>query len=76
MNRLADGPTLEYSNDARYASQVLLNAADNPVLVLRNGELVGLLRGSDILQWMLLHQAGGRRNMLIGSFTGVGSSDD
>lgn len=41
------------------ASQTLAAAQDHPVPVVSNGEVVGLLRHSDILKWLMVHSPGG-----------------
>jgi len=41
------------------ATQTLASWQDHPVPVVSNGEVVGLLRHSDILRWLMVHSPGG-----------------
>jgi Zn-dependent protease len=61
MSPLSAGPALSDADTAIEASAVLLNAGDRPLPVVRGGNVVGLLRGSDILRWMMLHSEAGPR---------------
>jgi len=47
---------LSPSETALDASAKLAAAGDQPLAVLDGGEIVGLLRGSDVLRWMMLHR--------------------
>ncbi len=43
------------------ALATLLGAGDQPVPVVSDQRIVGLVRGSDILKWVMLHQKGAPR---------------
>lgn len=52
---LMDSNAIGERMPATEAMQALAAHQDQPVPVVRNGEVVGLLRGSDILRWLMLH---------------------
>jgi len=56
MTDLTGGLILSRDDNAMAALQALLAAGDRPVLVVDGQQIVGLLRGSDILKWVMLHQ--------------------
>jgi len=44
------------SDDAAMDASVLLaEAGDQPIAVLQGDDIVGLIRGSDVLRWIMLH---------------------
>jgi CBS domain-containing protein len=47
---------LSPTETALEASAKLAAAGDQPLAVVDGGEIVGLLRGSDVLRWMMLHR--------------------
>jgi len=49
-------PWLEEDTDAREAFQLLAGAGDEPLPVIRDGQVVGLIQHGDIIKWMTLHQ--------------------
>lgn len=56
MSPLERTPTLDADAQATLALNALLAAGDAPVAVLREGQVVGLVRGSDVLRWVALHR--------------------
>lgn len=56
MSDLARTPVLDADALATRALNALLAAGDAPVAVVRNGQVVGLVRGSDVLRWVTLHR--------------------
>ncbi len=56
MTPFEAAPHLSHDDDAVRASSLLLQTGDRPLPVLKRGEVVGLLRGSDILKWMMLNR--------------------
>jgi len=56
MSTLGTARVLESDVMASSALPSLLQAGDEPVAVVSGGEVVGLIRGSDILRWIMLHQ--------------------
>ena len=54
---LDDAHTLEADEMATSALRRLGGVGDQPVAVLRNGRVVGLVRVGDILRWTLMHPA-------------------
>jgi Zn-dependent protease len=56
MSALERTPTLDADAQATLALNALLAAGDAPVAVLRDGQVVGLVRGSDVLRWVALHR--------------------
>jgi Zn-dependent protease len=63
MAGIAAAPVLDADTLASSALNPLLGAGDAPVAVLRGGQVVGLVRGSDVLRWVTLHRdlAGAQR---------------
>lgn len=63
MADMAAAPVLEADTLASSALNPLLGAGDAPVAVVRGGQVVGLVRGSDVLRWVTLHRdlAGAQR---------------
>ena len=55
---LTDSGAIDARMPASNASQVLAAAQDHPVPVVSGAEVVGLLRGSDILRWLMLNERG------------------
>jgi Zn-dependent protease len=55
MTPLAQLRALRDDDKAMEASALLAEAGDQPLAVLRGTEIVGLLRGSDVLRWIMLH---------------------
>jgi Zn-dependent protease len=53
---LAGGVVIEEAMPAAEVSQVLASRGDQPVPVVRGGDVVGLLRGSDILKWLMVKE--------------------
>jgi Zn-dependent protease/predicted transcriptional regulator len=53
---LKDSGAIDVQMPAVAASQVLAAFQDHPVPVVRGGEVVGLLRGSDILKWLMVKE--------------------
>jgi Zn-dependent protease len=51
-------PALDADDLATNALNTLLGAGDQPVPVVSGQRIVGLVRGSDILKWVMLHQGG------------------
>jgi Zn-dependent protease len=56
MVELSKAPTLDAHALATKALNALLAAGDSPVAVVREGQVVGLVRGSDVLRWVTLHR--------------------
>ena len=56
---LAGSLTLSPEIDASQASHSLIQMGDQPVPVVSDDRIVGLLRGSDILKWAMVHQPSG-----------------
>ncbi len=56
MTPLARLQTLQEDQDAMEASALLSQAGDQPLAVMRGDDLVGLIRGADVLRWMTLHK--------------------
>jgi len=56
MTRLDRLTALAPTETAIEASVKLAAAGDQPLAVVASGEIVGLLRGSDVLRWMMLHR--------------------
>lgn len=56
MEDLARAPVLDADALATRVLNALLAAGDAPVAVVRNGQVVGLVRGSDVLRWVTLHR--------------------
>ncbi len=56
---LADSGAIGPEVKATDASQTLAAWQDHPVPVVENGKVVGLLRNSDILKWLMVHSPGG-----------------
>jgi len=46
---------LRHDDKALDASALMAEAGDQPLAVVRGSEIVGLLRGSDVLRWIMLH---------------------
>jgi len=57
---LEDSDALDAGLPASDAMTVLANRQDRPVPITRGDEVVGLLRGTDILKWLTLQGDGGR----------------
>jgi CBS domain-containing protein len=57
---LEDSGALDAGMPATDAMTALAARQDHPVPVVRGGEVVGLLRGTDILKWLTLQGDGGR----------------
>ncbi|MEJ2088258.1 MAG: site-2 protease family protein [Gammaproteobacteria bacterium] len=57
---LKDSGAIDAAMPATAASQVLAAFQDHPVPVIRAGEVVGLLRGSDILRWLMIKEPDAR----------------
>jgi len=55
MRSLDDVPSLNEHDSALDASRLLDRLGDQPVPVRRGDQVVGLLRGSDVLRWLMLH---------------------
>ena len=53
---LADSGVLDVDMPATDASMALLSHGDNAVPVVQGSDVVGLLRSSDILKWMMINQ--------------------
>jgi len=53
---LKDSGAIEPGMPANQASQVLANFQDHPVPVVSGAEVVGLLRSSDILRWLMVKE--------------------
>jgi Zn-dependent protease len=47
--------TLQHDDAAMDASVLLAEVGDQPVAVVKDDEIVGLIRGSDVLRWIMLH---------------------
>lgn len=58
MRTLGHMPTLEADADARHALERLTQAEVEPLPVLRDGAVVGLLSRGDVMRWMSLHELG------------------
>jgi Zn-dependent protease/predicted transcriptional regulator len=58
MHSIDSLPTLDSDALASDALAALTRAGDRPVPVVSNQRIVGLVRGSDILKWIMLHQEG------------------
>jgi Zn-dependent protease/CBS domain-containing protein len=56
MAQLASAPVIDAEALASRALGALLAAGDSPVAVVQGGQVVGLLRGSDVLRWVTLHR--------------------
>ena len=56
MSALEGSRVLDIDAQAATALSALLSSGDEPVAVLRGDQVVGLIRGSDILRWIMLHQ--------------------
>jgi Zn-dependent protease/predicted transcriptional regulator len=56
MVDLARAAVLDAEALATQALTALLASGDNPVAVIGNGQVVGLVRGSDVLRWVMLHR--------------------
>ncbi len=56
MSRLEPGKVLGTDAMATSALTALLRTGDEPVAVVKDGQVVGLIRGSDILRWIMMHQ--------------------
>jgi CBS-domain-containing membrane protein len=56
MTPLSRLQTLREDQDAMEASALLAQAGDQPLAVMRGEDLVGLIRGADVLRWMTLHK--------------------
>ncbi len=54
---LAGDRVLDPETMAMEAAQRFTRPDDQPLAVVRGGEVVGLLRGSDVLKYMMLHEA-------------------
>ncbi|MEQ8860245.1 MAG: site-2 protease family protein [Pseudomonadales bacterium] len=52
---LDDRPTLDASEMATTALRRLASLGDAPVVVLRGGRVVGLVRAADVLRWTIVH---------------------
>ena len=52
MNQLQ---TLRHDDPAMDASVLLAQTGDQPVAVMQGNDIVGLIRGSDVLRWIMLH---------------------
>ncbi len=57
---LADSGALDAGLPATDAMTALAARQDRPVPVVQGGEVVGLLRGADVLKWLTLQSDGGR----------------
>ncbi|MCB1686092.1 MAG: site-2 protease family protein [Pseudomonadales bacterium] len=55
MVPIADADVLMPDMDATRATSLLTAAGERPLAVLRDGQVVGLLRSADLLRWMMLH---------------------
>jgi len=55
MRSLDEVPSLRENDTALDASRLLDRLGDQPVPVRRGDQVVGLLRGSDLLRWIMLH---------------------
>jgi Zn-dependent protease/predicted transcriptional regulator len=55
VRRLDDGPVLAPEEMASTALRRLGEVGDDPVAVVRDGRVVGLVRAADILRWTLMH---------------------
>jgi Zn-dependent protease len=55
MTPLAQVRALRHDDKALDASALMAEAGDQPLAVVRGSEIVGLLRGSDVLRWIMLH---------------------
>lgn len=55
MTPLAELQILRDDQDAMEASRLLALSGDQPLVVMRGDDLVGLIRGADVLRWMTLH---------------------
>jgi Zn-dependent protease/predicted transcriptional regulator len=60
---LQESGAIDSTLPATRASQILAASQDHPVPVLEGGRVVGLLRSSDILKWLLLNERGGEREL-------------
>jgi len=58
MTPLAQLRALRQSDSAMDASALLAEAGDQPLAVLQDDEIVGILRGADVLRWIMLHDDG------------------
>ena len=56
MTPLSQLKALDPRDNALNASTVLATEGDHPLPVVHRGEIIGLLRGSDVLKWMMLHR--------------------
>jgi Zn-dependent protease/predicted transcriptional regulator len=56
MTELGRAHTLDADTQATHALRALLAAKETPVAVLRDGTVVGLVLGSDVLRWITLHR--------------------
>ena len=56
MSPLESMSYLEPKVSAKKAIDTLLMSSDEPMLVIRGGELLGLVQHSDIVKWMALHR--------------------
>jgi len=56
MSDLAGSRVIDIEAEASVALSALLRSGDEPVAVVRGDQVVGLIRGSDILRWLMAHQ--------------------
>ncbi len=56
MSKLGTARVIDADAMASSALTALLQAGDEPVAVVSGAKVVGLIRGSDILRWIMLHQ--------------------
>jgi len=57
MSPLESMNTLDPQSSAKDAINTLILAGDEPMLVARDKEVVGLVQHADIMKWMALHQS-------------------
>ena len=56
MSTLESMDTLEPTCSAKDAIDTLIKAGDEPMLVVHDGKVLGLVQHADIVRWMALHQ--------------------
>jgi len=56
MSAVEDIDWLEPQTQAKDAINILVKAGDEPILVVENEKVLGLVQHSDIVKWLSLHQ--------------------
>jgi CBS domain-containing protein len=61
VKSLPDSQAIDSQMPATQASQLLASLQDHPVPVVSGTAVVGLLRSSDILKWLMFQNPGGQQ---------------